>query len=72
MEKHIGLIKWFHDNVKNTNIGFIHHAILGDLFFHAWIQLTSAILVIMRLCAHFQQKTRHGVFGNSMFFLVGC
>jgi hypothetical protein len=38
----------------------------------AWIQLTSAILVIMRLCAHFQQKTRHGVFGNSMFFLVGC
>jgi hypothetical protein len=28
------LIKWFHDNVKNTNIGFIHHAILGDLFFH--------------------------------------
>ena len=34
MEKHIGLVKWFHDNVKNTNIGFIHHAILGDLFFH--------------------------------------
>ena len=41
-------------------------------YYESWIQLASAILVIMRLCAHFQQKIRHGVFGNSMFFLVGC
>ncbi|MDD2833415.1 MAG: hypothetical protein PHD12_05320, partial [Methylotenera sp.] len=34
MEKHIGQIKWFGDKVKNTNIGFIHHTLLGDLFFH--------------------------------------
>jgi transcriptional regulator with XRE-family HTH domain len=48
-----------------------HHLEVRELYL-SWIQLTSAILVIMRLCAHFQQKTRHGVFGNSMFFLVGC
>ncbi len=34
MEKYIGLVKWFHDSVKNANYGFIQHAILGDLFFH--------------------------------------
>lgn len=33
-EKYIGLVKWFHDQAKNANYGFIQHAILGDLFFH--------------------------------------
>ena len=44
----------------------------GGGLYLPWIQVSSAILVIMRLWTHFQQKTRHGVFGNSMFFLVGC
>lgn len=34
MEKYVGLVKWFHDQAKNANYGFIQHAILGDLFFH--------------------------------------
>jgi len=34
MDKNIGTIKWFRDELKNANYGFIHHAILGDLFFH--------------------------------------
>lgn len=34
MEKHIGVVKWFHDQAKNANYGFIQHAVLGDLFFH--------------------------------------
>lgn len=34
MEKYVGLVKWFHDQVKDTNYGFIQHAILGELFFH--------------------------------------
>ena len=34
MEKYIGLVKWFHDQAKNANYGFIQHAVLGDLFFH--------------------------------------
>lgn len=33
-EKYIGLVKWFHDDVKDANYGFIQHAKLGDLFFH--------------------------------------
>lgn len=33
-EKYIGLVKWFHDQAKNANYGFIRHAILGELFFH--------------------------------------
>ena len=33
-EKYIGLVKWFHDQAKNANYGFIQHAKLGDLFFH--------------------------------------
>lgn len=33
-EKYVGLVKWFHDQAKNANYGFIQHAILGDLFFH--------------------------------------
>ena len=34
MDKYIGLVKWFHDQAKGANYGFIQHAILGDLFFH--------------------------------------
>lgn len=34
IEKYVGLVKWFHDQAKNANYGFIQHAILGDLFFH--------------------------------------
>jgi len=34
MEKYIGLVKWFRDQAKNANYGFIQHAKLGDLFFH--------------------------------------
>ena len=34
IEKFIGLVKWFHDQAKDANYGFIQHAILGDLFFH--------------------------------------
>lgn len=33
-ERYIGLVKWFHDQAKNANYGFIQHAKLGDLFFH--------------------------------------
>lgn len=33
-EKCIGTVKWFRDQTKNTNIGFIQHSILGELFFH--------------------------------------
>jgi len=33
-EKYIGLVKWFHDEEKNANYGFIQHDKLGDLFFH--------------------------------------
>jgi hypothetical protein len=33
-EKYIGLVKWFHDKVRDANYGFIQHAKLGDLFFH--------------------------------------
>lgn len=33
-EKYIGLVKWFHDEVRDANYGFIQHAKLGDLFFH--------------------------------------
>ena len=33
-EKNIGLVKWFHDQAKDANYGFIQHAKLGDLFFH--------------------------------------
>ena len=33
-KKFIGLVKWFHDQTKNANYGFIQHAKLGDLFFH--------------------------------------
>lgn len=33
-EKYIGLVKWFHDQTKDANYGFIQHAKLGDLFFH--------------------------------------
>lgn len=33
-EKFIGLVKWFHDQARNANYGFIQHAKLGDLFFH--------------------------------------
>ncbi|MBK6642417.1 MAG: cold shock domain-containing protein [Bacteroidetes bacterium] len=33
-EKYIGLVKWFHDQTRDANYGFIQHAKLGDLFFH--------------------------------------
>jgi cold shock CspA family protein len=33
-KKSIGLVKWFHDNAKDANYGFINNAKLGDLFFH--------------------------------------
>jgi len=33
-EKYIGIVKWFHDQTKNANYGFIEHAKLGELFFH--------------------------------------
>jgi hypothetical protein len=33
-EKYIGLVKWFHDQSRDANYGFIQHAKLGDLFFH--------------------------------------
>ncbi|KAA9037163.1 cold shock domain-containing protein [Ginsengibacter hankyongi] len=33
-EKYIGLVKWFHDEARDANYGFIQHAKLGDLFFH--------------------------------------
>lgn len=33
-EKYIGLVKWFHDQARDANYGFIQHAKLGDLFFH--------------------------------------
>ncbi|HAO09303.1 MAG TPA: hypothetical protein DCQ50_20520 [Chryseobacterium sp.] len=34
IEKYIGLVKWFHDQARDANYGFIQHAKLGDLFFH--------------------------------------
>ncbi|MEZ4776909.1 MAG: cold shock domain-containing protein [Bacteroidia bacterium] len=34
VEKYIGLVKWFHDQARDANYGFIQHAKLGDLFFH--------------------------------------
>jgi hypothetical protein len=33
-DKHIGLVKWFHDKAKNADYGFIQHATLGDLYFN--------------------------------------
>jgi cold shock CspA family protein len=33
-QKYIGLVKWFHDQAKDANYGFIQHVQLGDLFFH--------------------------------------
>ena len=33
-KKYIGLVKWFHDQARDANYGFIQHAKLGDLFFH--------------------------------------
>jgi len=33
-QKYIGLVKWFHDQIKDANYGFIQHVQLGDLFFH--------------------------------------
>ncbi|MBK9334021.1 MAG: cold shock domain-containing protein [Ignavibacteria bacterium] len=33
-EKYLGLVKWFHDQARDANYGFIQHAKLGDLFFH--------------------------------------
>ena len=33
-EKYIGLVKWFRDQARDANYGFIQHAKLGDLFFH--------------------------------------
>jgi len=32
---HIGIIKWFHDQAKDANYGFIQHNLLGEVFFHA-------------------------------------
>lgn len=34
MNKHIGIIKWFHDKARNANYGFIDAYLLGDVFFH--------------------------------------
>lgn len=34
MDKKIGVVKWFYNEHKKANYGFIQHAILGDLFFH--------------------------------------
>ena len=34
MEKHVGIVNWFHDKTKDANYGFINHAVLGELFFH--------------------------------------
>ena len=34
MDKKIGAVKWFYDETKKSNYGFIQHSILGDLFFH--------------------------------------
>ncbi|MBV6510545.1 MAG: hypothetical protein FMNOHCHN_00020 [Ignavibacteriaceae bacterium] len=34
VEKYMGLVKWFHDQARDANYGFIQHAKLGDLFFH--------------------------------------
>jgi hypothetical protein len=31
VKKEIGLIKWFRNESKNANYGFIEHANLGDL-----------------------------------------
>ena len=31
---HLGIVKWFGDQAKKANYGFIHHVALGDLFFH--------------------------------------
>lgn len=33
-EKYIGLVKWFRDQSRDANYGFIEHPKLGDLFFH--------------------------------------
>ena len=33
-EKHIGLIKWFHDAQRDADYGFIQHAKLGDIYFN--------------------------------------
>lgn len=32
--KYIGLVKWFHDEQRNADYGFIQHAILGDVYFN--------------------------------------
>jgi cold shock CspA family protein len=32
--KYIGIVKWFHDQTREANYGFIQHAKLGDIFFH--------------------------------------
>lgn len=34
-QKYIGLVKWFHNQIKDENYGFIQHIQLGELFFHA-------------------------------------
>ncbi len=34
MELQIGIVKWFQDESKNANYGFIEHSRYGDLFFH--------------------------------------
>ena len=33
-EKYIGLVKWFHDQSRDSNYGFILHAKLGEIYFN--------------------------------------
>lgn len=33
-ERYVGLVKWFYDENRKANYGFIHHIKYGDLFFH--------------------------------------
>ncbi len=46
-EKHIGLVKWFHDQTRDANYGFIQHAKLGDLFF------MNAVLNLVKISNYF-------------------
>lgn len=32
--KYIGLVKWFHDHLRDSDYGFIQHPILGELYFN--------------------------------------
>ncbi len=36
LQKYIGLVKWFYNEARDANYGFVYHPKLGNLFFHEW------------------------------------